>query len=127
MKWRIPILLLALMAVPAKSQVLVPAGFTKLNTALVTALTYTDTACPNQTSCYYYVTAVDAIGAESNGAACAPTQLCVNGNMAVAQTPSSGTHTVVATWAASSSTVAGYNVYVHRGPLSGSNLAVTVN
>jgi hypothetical protein len=111
----------------ASAQVLVPAGFTKLNTALVTTTTFTDTACPNQTTCYYYVTAVDSIGAESNGAPCAAAQLCVNGNMAVAQMPSSGTHTVTVSWTASVSTVAGYNVYVHRGPLSASNLAAIVN
>jgi len=114
-------------AASAKAQVLVPAGFTKLNTAIVTTLTFTDTACPNQTACYYYVTAVDSTGAESNGAPCAAAQLCVNGNMAVALMPSSGTHTVAVSWTASTSTVAGYNVYVHRGPLSGSNLAATVN
>lgn len=104
-----------------------PAGYTKLNTALITATTFTDSGCPNLTSCYYVVTAVDSLGLESQPASCSASQLCVGGNQALAQMPSSGTHTVMVAWVASTSTVSGYNVYVHRGPLPASSVTTTVN
>lgn len=102
-----------------------PAGFTKLSTT--TALTFTDTTCPDMTSCFYVVTAVDAIGEESQPAACATGQLCVNGTQAVAQMPSSGTHTVTLAWVAPTGTGPfSYNLYVHIGPLPPSGFAATV-
>ena len=117
------VVLILLSAVPATAQA--PAGFTKL--ANVTALTYTDATCPNQTTCYYVVTAVDSLGAESQPAACATGQLCVNGNEPVAQLPSSGTHTVTLTWAASPTAGVTYNVYSHIGPLPAASVKATVN
>jgi hypothetical protein len=117
--------LLCFSVVPAKAQA--PAGFTKLNTAPVTALTFTDTACANQSTCYYVVTAVDAQGFESQPSSCSPTVLCVGGNMAVAQMPSSGTHTVTLAWTTTSTITVSYNVYVHRGALPPANLSATVN
>jgi len=109
-------------ATAAKAQA--PVGFTKL--ANVTTLTYTDATCANQSTCYYVVTAVDALGLESQPAACSITVLCVGGNMAVAQMPSSGTHTVLVAWTTSSTITVSYNVYVHRGALAPSNLSATV-
>jgi len=101
-------------------------GFTKVGN--VSTLAYTDATCPNQSTCYYQVTAVDANGFESGPAACAGSpQLCVGGNEAVAVMPSSGTHTVSLGWTASTSTGVTYNVYRHFRPLPASNLAATVN
>jgi fibronectin type 3 domain-containing protein len=105
----------------------IPPGFTKITTTAATAVTYTDSTCANQTTCYYMVTAVDAQGHESPAAACSATQLCFGGNQAVAVMPSSGTHTVALSWIASTSTVTGYNVYRATGPLSASSLAAVVN
>ena len=102
-----------------------PAGFTKL--ANTSALTFTDAGCPNLTTCYYVVTAVDSAGFESLPAACATNQLCVNGNIAVAQMPSSGTHTVALTWNASTTTGVTYNAYVHIGPFAPSGIGAKVN
>lgn len=102
-------------------------GYTKLNTSLVTSATFTDSSCPNQSSCYYQLTAVDAQNFESVPAACDPSQLCVGGNQAVVVMPSSGTHTVTVKWIASTSAVTGYNVYRHIGPLAASGLSTTVN
>jgi fibronectin type 3 domain-containing protein len=102
-----------------------PAGFTKLTT--VTTTTYTDSTCANQTTCYYYVTAVDSAGHESAGAPCGTTQLCFGGNQAVAVMPSSGTHTVAVSWTASTTTGVSYNVYRAVGPLAPSSLGAVVN
>src|ERR1700687_773611 len=101
-----------------------PAGFTKL--ANVTALTYTDAACANLSTCYYIVQAVDAGGFESQPWTCNLTQLCVGGNMAVAQMPSSGTHTVGIAWTTTSTLTVSYSVYVHRGALPPTNGTATV-
>jgi len=100
-------------------------GFTKI--ANTSGAAYTDGTCPNQSSCYYQVLAVDAQGFESVPSPCLATQLCVGGNIAVAIMPSSGTHTVALTWTASTTTGVTYNVYRHIGPLSGSNFAAVVN
>ena len=103
-----------------------PAGFTKLNTSPITTTTYSDTGCPNLTSCYYVVTAVMPGGQESVGAACSSTTLCYAGNQAVAVMPSSGTHTNALAWTASIVAGATYNVYrLIPGPPSA--LGVTVN
>jgi hypothetical protein len=117
-------LLLGLLLVPFSAAQASP-GFTKL--ANVSATTYTDSACPDLTTCFYQVTALDATGHESAGAACSSSALCLGGNQAVAMMPSSGTHTVTLNWAASTSTGVTYNVYVHVGPFPGSGLAATVN
>lgn len=124
---RIHLLLIALAffflapALPAQ----IPAGFTKL--ANVSATTYTDATCPDLTTCYYIVTAVDSTGHESSGAGCSATALCLGGNQAVAQMPSSGTHTVALSWTASTTTGVTYNVYSHVGPFPASALNATVN
>jgi fibronectin type 3 domain-containing protein len=98
-----------------------PLGFTKL--ANVSALTYTDTSCPDGATCYYQVTVMDATGHESTGASCAATQLCLGGNQAAQGMPSSGTHTVTLTWIASPTSGVTYNVYQHIGPVAASGLA----
>jgi len=103
----------------------VPSGFIKL--ANVTALTYTDPGCANTTACYYIVTAVDASGFESPPWTCNLIQLCVGGNTAFVQMPSSGTHTVVLAWTTTSTLTVSYNVYVHRGALPPVNGTATVN
>lgn len=87
-----------------------PAGFTKLATG-ISATSFTDTSCPDGTTCYYYVTAVDSIGAES-----------VLSNEAQGSVPSTGTHSVSLTWTASATTGVTYNVYQHVGPLPATNL-----
>jgi hypothetical protein len=101
-----------------------PAQFTKL--VNVTALTATDTLCANLSTCFYVVTAVDAAGFESQPGTCDPTVPCVGGTEAIAQMPSSGTHSVAIKWTTQSTITASYNVYVHRGALSPQNLSVIV-
>lgn len=101
------------------------AGFTKVGN--VTAVTYSDATCPNQSTCYYQVTALDAQGFESTPAPCSATQLCVAGNEAVAVMPSSGTHTVGLAWTASTTAGVSYNVYRHIGPFAPSGMSATVN
>lgn len=101
-------------------------GFTKLGN-VPTGVTYTDSTCPNQSTCYYQVTALDAQNFESVPSACGTSQLCVGGNIAVVSMPSSGTHSVTLTWTASTSTGVTYNVYRHIGPLAASNLSAVVN
>jgi hypothetical protein len=102
-------------------------GYTKLNTSPVTTLTYTDSSCPLQTSCYYEVTSVDAQGFESIPGTCAATQLCVGGNQMYVQMPTSGTHTVTLSWIASSTPSVTYNVYRHIGPFGPTGGTATVN
>ncbi len=101
------------------------AGFIKIGN--VTTLTFSDTTCPLQSTCYYQVTAVDSSNFESIPAACTSTQLCVGGNEAVAVMPSSGTHTVSISWVASTTTGVTYNIYRHIGPLPASGMSATVN
>jgi fibronectin type 3 domain-containing protein len=115
--------LLFLIATPLKAQA--GAGFTKISN--VSVLTYADTTCPDLSTCYYQVTALDAQGFESAPAPCSTTVLCQGGNMAVAVMPSSGTHTNTLTWVASTSTAITYNVSRHIGPLAPSNLNAVVN
>ena len=122
MRYLISIAVLLFCATGALAQA--PAGFTKL--ANVSAATYTDATCANQTTCYYVVTAVDATGHESPPSACGPAVLCFGGNQAVAVMPSSGTHTVLLTWTASPTAGVTYNVYEHTGPLTASNLNAVV-
>lgn len=100
-------------------------GFTKVSNVSTTS--FGDTTCPNQSTCYYQVTTLDAQGFESQPASCASTQLCVNGNIAAAIMPSSGTHSVSLLWNASPTTGVTYNIYRHIGPLAASNLSTTVN
>ena len=100
-------------------------GFTKVGNVSTTA--FTDPACPNQSTCYYQVTALDSAGFESAPAACSSTQLCVGGNIAVATMPSSGTHTVTLAWTASGTAGVTYNIYRHIGPLPAGGLGATVN
>lgn len=124
MKRKLSLLILGLaLAIPAWAQA-VPAGFAKVTN--VSTTTYTDAACADQTTCYYLVTAVDAGGHESPGAACSTSTLCFGGNQAAAVMPSSGTHTVLLTWVASASTGVTYNVYRAVGPLAASGLSATV-
>jgi hypothetical protein len=101
-----------------------PPSFTKL--VNVTALTATDTLCANLSTCFYVVTALDAAGFESQPGTCDPTVPCVNNIEAMAQMPSSGTHSVAIKWTTQSAITASYNVYVHRGALSPQNLSVIV-
>lgn len=107
------------------SQAQASAGFTKIGN--VSAFTFSDATCPNQSTCYYQVTALDSAGFESAAATCSSTQLCVGGNIAVATMPSSGTHTVTLAWLASGTTGVTYNVYRHIGPLSATAMSATVN
>lgn len=99
-------------------------GFSKLQN--VTTTSYTDSTCPNATTCYYQVTAQDSFGFESGPATCGPSQLCINGNTAVVQMPSSGTHTVTLNWTASTGATS-YNVYRHLPPLGPIGFSATVN
>lgn len=117
--------LLFLSAISTVANAQAATGFTKVGN--VTTLTYVDSTCPDLSTCYYQVTALDAQGFESGPAACAATQLCQNGNMAVAIMPSSGVHTVTLTWGASATASVSYNVYRHIGPLSPSGLGAVVN
>src|ERR1700691_506837 len=100
------VVILLLSAVAAGAQA--GAGFTKISN--VSVLTYADTTCPDLSTCYYQVTALDSQGFESAPAPCSTTALCQGGNMAVAVMPSSGTHTNTLTWVASTSTAVTYNV-----------------
>lgn len=128
MRTRVVLLVSAILLLMTAAQAQgAPAGFTKLTTTSATAVSYTDSTCLNQTTCYYFVTAVDAAGHESPGALCSGTQTCFGTNQAVATMPNSGTHTVVVGWTASPSTVTGYNVYRAVGPLAAGNVTATVN
>jgi len=100
------------------------AGFSKIGTA--TSTTFSDTSCPNQSTCYYQVTALDGQGFESQPSSCNATQLCIGGNTVVAVMPSSGTHSVALSWTGSTTSGVTYNIYRHVGPLAGSNLAAIV-
>jgi len=127
MKHSLTILLLSLLAATASAQA-APAGFTKIASTAAGVVTYSDASCADQTTCYYYVTAVDPVtGHESPGAACSGTALCFGGNQAVAVMPSSGTHTVAVAWIASLTVGVTYNIYRAVGPLAGSGLSATVN
>jgi hypothetical protein len=99
-------------------------GFTKL--ANVSTTTYADATCPNQSTCYYQVTALDSTGHESAPASCSATTLCLGGNQVVAQMPSSGTHAVNLSWTASTSAGTTYNVYQHVGPFPPSSVSAVV-
>jgi hypothetical protein len=118
-------LLLSILFVCSVASGQAPAGFIKLGN--VSATTYTDTGCPDLTTCYYIVKAVDSFGFESVAAPCATTALCLGGNQAVAQMPSSGAHSVVLSWTASTTAGVTYNVYVHVGPFAPSSINATVN
>jgi fibronectin type 3 domain-containing protein len=115
--------LLALLTIGAYGQA--ATGFTKIGSSTTT--TYTDSTCANQTTCYYQVTAVDSVGHESLPASCGASVLCFGGNQAVATMPSSGTHTVALSWAASLTTGATYNVYRAVGPLPPSTISLVIN
>ena len=119
------LLLFILMLASLASSAQIATGFTKV--ANVTTTSYTDSSCPNLSTCAYQVTSVDSSNFESAPAACASTQLCVGGNEAVAQMPSSGTHTVAVSWVASPASGVTYNVYRHVGPLPASAIATVVN
>jgi hypothetical protein len=93
-------------------------GFTLL--ANVPGTSYADPTCPNQSTCYYQVTAVNAQGQESVPSACRIAQLCLNGNQAIAIMPRTGTHTVNLTWLAGGSAGVTHNIYRRFGPLPGS-------
>lgn len=111
------------LALPAIAQAASP-GYTKIGTA--TGTTFSDPSCPNQSSCYYQVTAIDSGGFESGPASCAATSLCVGGNQVVAVMPSSGTHTVGLAWTASATTAVSYNIYRHIGPLPPASVSIVV-
>jgi len=128
MKIRLAVLFLSLLAVTAVSAQAAPAGFTKIASTAAGVVTYSDASCADQTTCYYFVTAVDPVtGHESPGAPCSTSALCFGGNQAVAVMPSSGTHTVAVTWTASTTVGVTYNVYRAVGPLAASGLSATVN
>jgi hypothetical protein len=103
-----------------------PAGFTKIAN-VTSGVTYVDATCPDTITCYYVVTALDASGHESQPAACATGQTCINGIQAQGIMPNTGTHTVTLTWVASTSTGVSYNVYQHVGPFPASGLSLVVN
>jgi hypothetical protein len=80
------------------------AGYSPLNTSPIAGTTATDTACADSQKCFYYVTAVNAIG-ES-----APS------NIVSVIIPATGTHTVTVSWTASTGATS-YNVYKGTAPL----------
>lgn len=100
-------------------------GFTKVSNVTVTV--YTDTTCPNLSTCGYQVTSLDANGFESTPALCATGVLCFSTNIVVVTMPSSGAHSVNLSWTASTTPGVTYNVYRHIGPLPPSNLNAVVN
>jgi fibronectin type 3 domain-containing protein len=121
---RIALLVAGVLVADASAQA--KAGWTLLGN-VASGNSYTDATCPNQNTCYYEVTAVDASGHESALASCATAQLCLAGNQAAVTMPSSGVHTVALSWVASTSAGVTYNVYQHVGPLPASALAAVVN
>lgn len=100
-------------------------GFMKISN--VSTLSFSDTGCADSTTCYYQVTALDTFGHESPPAACSTTTACFQGNQAFGTIPATGTHTVVLTWAASSTAGATYNIYRAVGPAPPSGLGALVN
>lgn len=119
------LILFFVVSVVANAQAASP-GFTKIAN-VPTGTTYTDSTCANQTTCYYQVMAVDGSGHEAAPALCASNGLCFAQNQAVATMPSSGTHTVVLNWVASTQAGVTYNVYRAVGPVAASSLAAVVN
>jgi len=119
------LLLLGLSFSPAAAAQ-IPTGFTVLASG-VSALTFNDATCSDQTTCYYVVLAADAQGHLSSPAPCSTTVLCFGGNQAVAVMPSSGTHTVVLTWVASATAGVTYTVARAVGPLAPASTSLTVN
>jgi cellulose 1,4-beta-cellobiosidase len=80
------------------------AGYSVLNTSPVTATSFADSACADSQRCFYYVTAVNAIG-ESGPS-----------NIVNVTIPATGTHTVTVSWSASTGATS-YNVYKGTAPL----------
>lgn len=88
-------------------------GYTQISSGVL-ATTYADTTCADAQKCFYYVTAVDALG-ES-----APSST-VNATVPAAST----IHTVTLSWTASAGTGITYNVYKGAVPLPPQGLAAT--
>jgi len=86
--------------------------FTKLNTAPITVLTFSDPTATHNATYQYYVTAVNSAGAES--AALSPTITVLasitNGPAATPAEIASNTRTIVLTWIDADSGVT-FNVY----------------
>lgn len=104
-----------------------PNGFSKL--ASITTTTYTDVGCPDGTTCYYQVYALDANGIASPAAI--PTTLpsllfLGTQDYVTGIIPASGTHSVVLTWTASTGDVS-YVVYRYTPPLAPVGLGAVVN
>lgn len=108
------LVLLLMLSLSAYAQAGLPAGYTKIASAVPTT-SYTDSTCPDATTCYYYVTAVDSAGAESGVS-----------NQAFATIPATGTHTVSLTWSETTTGVT-FNVYQHVGPLAPSAVSGVVH
>lgn len=125
MKYKLVLASLLFLLFISASNAQASAGFTSIGASTTT--TFSDTTCPNQSTCYYQVTSIDPAGFESAPASCASSQLCIGGNTAVAVMPSSGTHTVALSWTASTTVGATYKIYRHIGPLSATGLSATVN
>lgn len=120
-------LFLALLLFTSASQAQANSGFTQIGTA--TATTFTDATCPNSTTCYYQVTAIDSANIEGPPATCSTTQACLGGNVAIVVMPNSGTHTVTLVWiapGAGGTTAVSYKIYRHI-PASITGLGGTVN
>lgn len=111
---RASLLLLLLLSTAAFAKAQSLTGYTNIGNVSVTA--FTDSTCPDGSSCSYQISAVDSIGVET----------CCS-NIAVALVPKTGTHTVALTWVASGTSGVTYNVYRHIGPLAPSALSAVVN
>ncbi|MTD16945.1 choice-of-anchor D domain-containing protein [Nakamurella sp. YIM 132087] len=88
--------------------------YTKVNTALLTGTSFSDTAAPQGVASYYQITAVDQTGNESARSATAnATRPDTTAPAVVAGVTATGSGTGIAlTWTASAATdLAGYNVY----------------
>jgi hypothetical protein len=77
------------------------AGYMKVNTSPVTALTYTDTSISDGDYYQYEITAVDSVTGQES------TPLVAN----FVQIPASGVHSVTTKWGASPTASVTYNVY----------------
>lgn len=120
-------ILIAALAWPAIGQS--PAtGFSKL-AAVSSGTTYVDSTCPDGTTCYYQVFALDSNGVASSAgvpSALPPASFQGTQDYVTGVIPSAGTHSVTLSWTANTGDVS-YVVYRYTPPLAPGGFTAVVN